>query len=973
LLHSMSDFDWSDGDVDEGGRREEDEEDIEDYSNEDIDVELPECPIGEQSFQCRTDADNLPYFMSASPMTPAPLRQLFRFRIEEKWIGHSFPKHPHLNQADLWTIIYPVDSESIASGDSPIDDDLYAPWTKAGRSCQTWSYPCQRKDDTITECSDGSLILRVIKYTHPVCVGLELYVARVEDSGVVTGTMLLAYTSKKFGDRNPPVRAKNKRIDSISKREIKQGYAIGQSARAILHSLSAPGILPHQVYNQGRKMERRRSNRGRLPHIDNGKIVEWKATGDFLSERTTHGNTHYFLSTKLSKEILLSNLVEHKELMERREEIKNQIDLWDGEIPTTRENLQGVAQLDVTFCVAEGYYLTVFAVDVHQFRVQSSGGVPLVPVAFMFSQKHDARAMQYFGEYVNEIIDNPNLRLAGLICDQEISFDHFLKAEFASDAIRVDCVLHRIQNIERSEIGRVEAKEIAKILFGEIDDFGVLIGGVLNSEDEEHARELLESEELSHAAYAWITKRLSTMYKRLSVRSRLEAGIMYPLPDSNRIESLNGQIKSFRERRRRTIDQAIALIKDQLQGVLSDFRAAESGGGYFAISEVFARKNFPSLGESLEKTSLHPELWPVPAGPARVALDKSIQKWELTPVHNGFRLESSTGELVGVTILPEHGLRCTSPACSRLKILCVHRLRVLSILSESQAEEFYLTRVRERSSSMRKPVDRLGGDKPGHKRKVRRRGNDRPEIIGMKMARRVDERYEREEVHMDDEESLIGASEDAIRTADDEIEVHEVYEDALVPQQNIPGDISLADEWPIDEHGAEERREEILIQFKNLSSQKLEEIIAVIDPSIKPVETGLIQQEDELDFHGQIEPAQFHEIRGSDSFCCSLSVLISGDENSSKSISKKLDRHMSNPEFEAEMTQNKPENLCIASSQLLKLRLMVHIYAHGWFAYDHGCFGELNHESVFLTYCDGKFAPLIKVSHGEPFAVRDDI
>ncbi|GMT28643.1 hypothetical protein PFISCL1PPCAC_19940, partial [Pristionchus fissidentatus] len=29
LLHSMSDFDWSDGDVDEGGRREEDEEDIE--------------------------------------------------------------------------------------------------------------------------------------------------------------------------------------------------------------------------------------------------------------------------------------------------------------------------------------------------------------------------------------------------------------------------------------------------------------------------------------------------------------------------------------------------------------------------------------------------------------------------------------------------------------------------------------------------------------------------------------------------------------------------------------------------------------------------------------------------------------------------------------------------------------------------------------------------------------------------------
>ncbi|GMT28665.1 hypothetical protein PFISCL1PPCAC_19962, partial [Pristionchus fissidentatus] len=332
LLHSMSDFDWSDGDVDEGGRREEDEEDIEDYSNEDIDVELPECPIGEQSFQCRTDADNLPYFMSASLMTPAPLRQLFRFRIEEKWIGHSFPKHPHLNQADLWTIIYLVDSESIASGDSPIDDDLYAPWTKAGRSCQTWSYPCERKDGTITECSDGSLILRVIKYTHPVCVGLELYVARVEDSGVVTGTMLLAYTSKKFGDRNPPVRAKNKRIDSISKREIKHGYAIGQSARVILHSLSAPGILPHQVYNQGRKMERRRSNRGRLPHIDYGKIVEWKATGDFLSERTTHGNTHYFLSTKLSKEILLSNLVEHKELMERREEIKKQIDLWDGEL-----------------------------------------------------------------------------------------------------------------------------------------------------------------------------------------------------------------------------------------------------------------------------------------------------------------------------------------------------------------------------------------------------------------------------------------------------------------------------------------------------------------------------------------------------------------------------------------------------------------------------------------------------------------
>ncbi|GMR41654.1 hypothetical protein PMAYCL1PPCAC_11856, partial [Pristionchus mayeri] len=87
------------------------------------------------------------------------------------------------------------------------------------------------------------------------------------------------------------------RMTKTTKNEIVKLYKEGKTARQILPVLSNLGVRPQQVYNVGRNIDRRRSNRGVVKHVDFGMIEELKMDGQFLSERTFRGRSHFFISS----------------------------------------------------------------------------------------------------------------------------------------------------------------------------------------------------------------------------------------------------------------------------------------------------------------------------------------------------------------------------------------------------------------------------------------------------------------------------------------------------------------------------------------------------------------------------------------------------------------------------------------------------------------------------------------------------
>ncbi|GMR41661.1 hypothetical protein PMAYCL1PPCAC_11855 [Pristionchus mayeri] len=224
-----------------------------------------------------------------------------------------------------------------------------------------------------------------------------------------------------------------------------------------------------------------------------------------------------------------------------------------------------------------------------------------------------------------------------------------------------------------------------------------------------------------------IDKRISLIFACLSVRSRLEAGVASHFPDSNRIENVNRQLKSYLERRRRTLDQAINLLIEQLESVAGSLRMAPSGGGYHETMDALDLSRFPSLSVSREVSKLPEVIWPVPCGEHRYALDKKMLEWNVQPVERGYRLSNAEGRLVGLTVLDEGELRCTAIECSKMRSLCVHRLRVISLVPGS------CTKSSAAKSRLTKQVVGAGGTKPGFKRNVRRRGEDRPEVLALRI------------------------------------------------------------------------------------------------------------------------------------------------------------------------------------------------------------------------------------------------
>ncbi|GMT26468.1 hypothetical protein PFISCL1PPCAC_17765, partial [Pristionchus fissidentatus] len=247
-----------------------------------------------------------------------------------------------------------------------------------------------------------------------------------------------------------------------------------------------------------------------------------------MCERTWHGSEHYFLSSNCMKEILRSSLVRHSD---------------------NSDSDHGIAQLDVTFSLAQGYYVSVFGMESRDIRYRCSGKHVLAPVAIMVSTHHNGRAMRYFGEFLDEVIDDKSLRLRSLTCDGESSFNQFLKAEFCSGAKRIDCSLHIKKNMLQGGLTRKEAAQAMQALFGSIDEYGLLCGGALNKSGEEDIRKSLDDATITDKAFDWVMERLPRLICRLGMSARIDAGLGISIPTSNRIENVNSQLKSFRERR----------------------------------------------------------------------------------------------------------------------------------------------------------------------------------------------------------------------------------------------------------------------------------------------------------------------------------------------------------------------------------------------------------------------------------------
>ncbi|GMR32185.1 hypothetical protein PMAYCL1PPCAC_02380, partial [Pristionchus mayeri] len=522
-------------------------------SNFSFDDDHNEVYLGVTKFRIQTGRSGIAFLNCSSILTQAPLRNLLTLNsFPDECISHCVPGDPTIT---CGTSVYIVCVGSLGESADTSTDNL-SPWTIGKKSSRVRKVDCDFEEDKVTCIGRGSYTLRSTKYDHPRVPGLTKHVIRCEDASVPVGYVIIAYTSKMEDSIvRGPVQG---RMTKTTKNEIVKLYKEGKTARQILPVLSNLGVRPQQVYNVGRNIDRRRSNRGVVKHVDFGMIDELKMDGQFLSERTFRGRSHFFKSSNTTAEILRENLVPEASLQARRDAIAekmNAIFEEGGDVSTSKVNEKGVGQIDVTYNLAEGFYVTVFTIDALQFRID---------------------------------------------------------------------------------------------------------------------------------------KRISLIFARLSVRSRLEAGVASHFPDSNRIENVNRQLKSYLERRRRTLDQAINLLIEQLESAAGSLRMAPSGGGYHETMDAFDLSRFPSLSVSREVSKLPEMIWPVPCGEHRYALEKKMLEWNVQPVERGYRLSNAEGRLVGLTVLDEGELRCTAIECSKMRSLCVHRLRVISLVPGSCTEEFYV-------------------------------------------------------------------------------------------------------------------------------------------------------------------------------------------------------------------------------------------------------------------------------------------
>ncbi|GMT31183.1 hypothetical protein PFISCL1PPCAC_22480, partial [Pristionchus fissidentatus] len=386
----------------------------------------------------------------------------------------------------------------------------------------------------------GDILLRLTRLRHSTGKLVKTLIRGERLSGTV-GIMIVTYTFSSPFPSLSQLKAGDgrKRVKPSVGRIIRVLAKSGATSRAILSNV--PGVSSSQVYHQKKQIDNRvRANTGPVPAIDWQEVLRMQSEDDVVcSHRSQGGEELYIFQSSLMRENFIQSLVDYDELVKMKQKMDALISTGsiDDINAIDHGSYEGVMEVDVTFSVAEGYFVIIVSIFSKDIKTRESMKKALVPVVLCLSRKHTLETFRIIGENIDRLLrieDKERLRARCLMSDKEGSFRGLLEANFARDAIKLDCSIHLRTNLENAteKFTKNESMDIKKFLLGSNDgNTKQLVGGALNTLNHSlFIREVEKSSELTDKGRKWVSKRRKNLWERMGLPARLRGGVGWNLP-----------------------------------------------------------------------------------------------------------------------------------------------------------------------------------------------------------------------------------------------------------------------------------------------------------------------------------------------------------------------------------------------------------------------------------------------------------